>query len=49
MKVDVGRLLKGLLSGTGGNQVDLNSADACTGAKTNNFRKEEWVGLSDQF
>lgn len=49
MKVNVGRLLKGLLSGMGGNQGNLNSADGCTGTKTNKFKKEEWVGLGDQF
>lgn len=51
VKVNVRRPLRGLLSGTGGNQIDLNSADACTGAKTSKFKKEEWMGLGpgDQF
>lgn len=48
VKVNVERLLKGLLSGMGGNQGNFNSADGCTGAKINKVKKEEWVCLGDQ-
>lgn len=39
--MDAGRVLKRLLSGMGGSQGDLISADTCVGTKSNKFKMEE--------